>query len=229
MKKYWWIVLLLFLGILGGFVFLAYTNNSTNKPNYSAEKSNFNTMQNNTSTNLSNSNSTLNTNLNSNTNINKIPTVTEKEIATYSTKITNKKDSNRQGNISITCSALNNTIVEPGKTFSFCDIVGESTPEKGYKEANVIIEGVETKGLGGGNCQVSSTLYNAVLAVPTELSVVERHPHSAPVPYIEEGKDAAVSYGSHDFRFKNNTNSQVKIIAENTPDNITIKLIKLVK
>ena len=77
--------------------------------------------------------------------------------------------------------ALNNTIVNPGETFSFCDTVGPSTVERGYKIANVIIQGTETKGLGGGNCQVSSTLYNAVLAIPNELEVVERHPHSAPV------------------------------------------------
>jgi len=122
---------------------------------------------------------------------------------------------------------LNNSIVKPGETFSFCDTVGPSTVERGYKEANVIIQGTETKGLGGGNCQVSSTLYNAVLAVPNELEVLERHPHSAPVPYIEEGKDAAISYGSHDFKFKNNTDSDIKIVAENTTDSITIKLIKI--
>jgi len=80
-----------------------------------------------------------------------------------------------------------------------------------------------------GNCQVSSTLYNAVLAASTDLEVVERHPHSAPVPYIEEGKDAAISYGSHDFKFKNNTNSNIRIVAENTTNSITIKLIKLIK
>lgn len=233
MKKYWWIVFLFILVIIGGIAFFVYTNNSAIKPQYSVEKTEYNTTQNNISNNSQNNYTTLNTNLNNSpenaTNISKSSTVSEKEIATYSTKITNKKDTNRQGNISITCSALNNTIVEPGKTFSFCNIVGESTTEKGYKEANVIIEGIETKGLGGGNCQVSSTLYNAVLAVPEQLSVVERHPHSAPVPYIAEGKDAAISYGSHDFKFKNNTNSQIKIIAENTPDNITIKLLRLDK
>jgi len=121
-------------------------------------------------------------------------TPVEKEISTFSTLITNQKDSNRQGNISITCSVLNNTIVKSGETFSFCDVVGPSTVERGYKTANIIVQGTETKGIGGGNCQVSSTLYNAVLAVPNELEVIERHPHSARVPYIEAGKDAAISY-----------------------------------
>lgn len=226
MKKYWWIILILAICIIGGIAFFVYDNNSNNNPNYSAEKTDFNTTLNNTSNNTSNTSFT-------NTFDNAINTpkpsyIVEKEIASFSTKIQNKKDSNRQGNITITCSALTNTIVKPGETFSFCDVVGASTKEKGYKEANVIIQGVETKGLGGGNCQVSSTLYNAVLAAP-ELSVVERHPHSAPVPYIGEGKDAAISYGSHDFKFKNNSNSQIKVVAENTPDNITIKLIKLIK
>ena len=204
MKKYWWIILILAIAIIGGTVFFVYNNKSNNKPNYSAERSGYNATQNNTSdTSLNNNtssdnflNNTSNTSFenNTNTNINKTPSIIEQEIASFSTKITNKKDTNRQGNISITCSALNNTIVKPGETFSFCDVVGESTPEKGYKEANVIIEGIETKGLGGGNCQVSSTLYNAVLAASDQLSVVERHAHSAPVPYIEEGKDAAISY-----------------------------------
>lgn len=199
MKKYWWIILILVIGIIGCIVFFVYNTNSSNMPNYSAEKSGFNATQNTLDNNSSSDNSldgSSNTDFknNTNTNVNKTPSIIEQEIANFSTKITNKKDTNRQGNISITCSALNNTIVNPGETFSFCDVVGDSTPEKGYKEANVIIQGIETKGLGGGNCQVSSTLYNAVLAASDQLSVVERHPHSAPVPYIEEGKDAAVSY-----------------------------------
>lgn len=226
MKKYWWIALILVICIIVGIAFFIYKNNSNNTPNYSAEKTDFNTTFNNTSNNTSNT--TLTNTFDNAIYTPKPSSIVEKEIASFSTKIQNKKDSNRQGNITITCSALTNTIVKPGKTFSFCDVVGESTEEKGYKEANVIVQGIETKGLGGGNCQVSSTLYNAVLAAP-ELEVVERHPHSAPVPYIAEGKDAAISYGSHDFKFKNNSDSQVKVIAENTPDNITIKLIKLIK
>lgn len=228
MKKYLWIILIVGILAVGGFAFFYFSKDRFNSTSpYTAEKSIYNT----TSDNI-NTNNAINDDTYNNTNVSepseKAVTTVEKEISTFSTKIQNKKDSNRQGNIAITCSALTNTIVEPGKTFSFCDVVGESTEEKGYKEANVIVQGVETKGLGGGNCQVSSTLYNAVLAAP-ELTVVERHAHSAPVPYIEEGKDAAISYGSHDFKFKNNSDSQIKIIAENTPDNITIKLIKLIK
>lgn len=80
----------------------------------------------------------------------------------------------------------------------------------------------------GGNCQISSTLYNAVLAY-NELEIIERHPHSREVPYIEKGKDAAVSYGSYDFKFKNNSDSTIRIYASNTPDDISIRLVKLVR
>lgn len=179
MKKYLWIILLVVIGSIGGILYL-YSSNSKQNSDYSAEKSSSNSNPINSSTN--------------NISTVKPKTPVEYELSIYSTIIKNKKDSNRQRNITITCSALNNTIVKSGETFSFCDTVGPSTEERGYKTANVIIQGTETKGLGGGNCQVSSTLYNAVLAVPNELEVIERHPHSARVPYIEEGKDAAISY-----------------------------------
>ena len=189
MKNYAWIIILTIILIVGG-IFYFYKSNSQSDSYYSAEKSGAN---NNVSNNSSNSN-TIQNDISNSTSNSSPKTSKEKEIASYSTKIKNQKDSNRQGNITITCLALNNTIVKSGETFSFCDTVGESTEDRGYKEANVIIKGTETKGLGGGNCQVSSTLYNAVLAAPNEVEVIERHAHSAPVPYIEEGKDAAVSY-----------------------------------
>ena len=194
MKKSIWIILLVAILIVGGIIYF-YKSKNNSGSNYSAEKSSLNNVSNtNNSTNNTSNFTSNNVVVNNTTNSATAKTTVEKEIASYSTKIQNKKDTNRQGNITITCSALNNTIVKAGETFSFCNTVGQSTIDKGYKEANVIIQGTETKGLGGGNCQVSSTLYNAVLAVPSELEVVERHAHSAPVPYIEEGKDAAISY-----------------------------------
>ena len=152
MKKYWWIILILVLSVIGGIIFYIYTNNSVSKPNYISKKSGFNSTLDNSTNNVLNMNSTnsLNsTSFQNETNPSVTSNIVEKEIASFSTKITNKKDTNRQGNISITCSTLNNTIVKPNETFSFCDVVGDSTPEKGYKEANVIVQGVETKGLGG--------------------------------------------------------------------------------
>lgn len=161
---------------------------------------------------------------NSKKNISK-PIVKEIEIANFSTKIYNK-EVDRQNNIDITCKTLSMVEIQPGEIFSFCNIVGKATPEKGYKEADIYVEGKKEKGLGGGNCQVSTTLYNAVLQV-AELEVIERHQHSGRVPYIEKGKDAAVAYGNYDFKFKNNTGNVIKIVMQHTVDNITAKLIKI--
>ena len=116
----------------------------------------------------------------------------ETEIASFTTKIYTK-DSDRQNNISITCSSLNDTTIENGQTFSFCNTVGKATSSKGYKKADVFKDGEKVEALGGGNCQVSSTLYNAVLKV-SDLKVTERHEHSNKVPYVPKGKDAAVAH-----------------------------------
>lgn len=153
-------------------------------------------------------------------------TPTEKELATFSTKIL-VKESGRQHNLHLTCETLNGTRIEPGETFSFCNTVGKATKEKGYEEADVYdSEGNVTKGLGGGNCQISSTLYNAVLAVP-DLEVVERHEHSRKVTYVEKGKDAAVAYGSVDFRFKNNTGKPIRIYANTDDCTVTTRIVSI--
>lgn len=187
---------------------------NTNTSNYQAERSSTNTNQ----------NTNINTNVNTNTNATKV-TKKETEIAQFSTKIYSK-DPERQNNVGITCKTLSSKEVQPSETFSFCDTVGKSTTEKGYQKADIYVDGKKEQGLGGGNCQVSTTLYNAVLNVP-ELEVVERHEHSGHVPYIQKGKDAAVSYGAYDFKFKNNTSNVIKIVMENTEENITAKLIKI--
>ena len=82
------------------------------------------------------------------------------------------------------------------------------------------------KDLVGGNCQISSTLYNAVLSVPT-LDVTERHEHSNHVPYVQKGKDAAVAYGSYDFKFRNNSGNDIKINCSTDSKSITVTLISL--
>lgn len=137
MRKYSWIILLLAIGAVGGIIYL-YSSNSNPNSDYSAQKSSLN----NNSVDVTNSSTNNISSLTAKTPV-------EKEISTYSTLIKNQKDSNRQGNITITCSVLNNTLVKSGETFSFCDTVGPSTVERGYKTANVIIQGTETKGLGG--------------------------------------------------------------------------------
>ena len=150
----------------------------------------------------------------------------EEEISSFSTKI-KKKDEERQNNIQITCESINGTEIKPGEVFSFCNTVGKATTQKGYQKADIYVDGKKKQGLGGGNCQVSTTIYNAVLNIP-ELEIVERHKHSGHVTYIQDGKDAAVSYGSYDFKFKNNTQNTIKIVMEKTPDDVSAKLIRIV-
>lgn len=150
----------------------------------------------------------------------------EETIATFTTKIYNK-ESARQNNIKITCNTLNNTIVRSGSTFSFCDTIGPATSEKGYQEADIFDkDGNKKKGLGGGNCQVSTTLYNAVLKTPN-LTVIERHEHSNKVPYISKGKDAAVAYGGYDLKFRNDTGFDIMIKTEANNSNVIITLVKI--
>lgn len=149
----------------------------------------------------------------------------ESEISSYSTTIKDRAEG-RLTNINITCNTLNNTVIRNGSTFSFNEIVGKPTAERGYQEASVIIDHKTEKGIGGGNCQVSSTLYNAVLAIPS-LTIIERHEHGKDVTYVPEGKDAAVSYGSLDFKFRNGTGHDIRIQATTDNQTITIKLIQL--
>lgn len=226
MKKYILIIIAIVL-ITGGVWWWKASNNNIKETqeknstsNYQAERSSTNqNMENNTNT----SNATNSTN-NQQQNQTEVPSK-EIEIARFSTKVYNK-DSKRQNNMAITCKALSTKKIEPDETFSFCNTVGKATSSKGYQEADIYVDGKKEKGLGGGNCQVSTTLYNAVLKVP-ELEVTERHQHSGKVPYIQAGKDAAVAYGAYDFKFKNNTGSTIKIVMENTSNNITAKIIKL--
>lgn len=235
LKNKLWIILAIFIVIgIGIAVYFFSKNNNYNKSDYSAEKTAVNQQNNteNTSNNVNTNNSVESTTNTTNTitipqnsDVNKPKT--EETLSSFSTKIYTK-DSARQNNISITCSTLNETIVANGSTFSFCNTVGQATSAKGYQEADIFDnEGNKKKGLGGGNCQVSTTLYNAVLKVPS-LIVTERHEHSNKVPYIETGKDAAVAYGSYDLKFKNETGYDIMIKSEFTSDKINITLYKLI-
>ena len=150
----------------------------------------------------------------------------EEPLTSFSTNILDKSEG-RQTNIVLTCSSLNGTIVKPGETFSFCDTVGKATPNKGYKEAKVFdSEGNVTMGYGGGNCQVSSTLYNAILE-DANFEIVERHPHAHKVDYVESGKDASVACGSVDFKFKNNNTFDIRIDASTDGNAVYISIIKI--
>lgn len=145
-------------------------------------------------------------------------------IGTFSTKLTDKT-TERLNNIELGISALNNSTIKPGETFSFNETIGPRTSEKGYREAIIFDgHGNKEKGLGGGICQISSTLYNAALSA--DLEIVERHQHSRNVPYIEEGKDATVSYGADDLKIYNQLSHSVRILAAIENDKIIIKIEK---
>ena len=216
-KNKWIIVFIIFLLIaIGVGIYLYYTKNNKNN-NYTAEKtSSSNEIDN-------NSDSTY-----ENTNTAPSETIKEETISSFSTKLYSK-DTSRQNNIKITCNTLNNTIVNSGETFSFCQTVGQATTSKGYEKADIYDKnGNKKQGLGGGNCQVSTTLYNAVLTVPS-LVVTERHEHSNNVPYVKKGLDAAVAYGSYDFKFRNNLTNGIKILASTDDNYVYISLIELKK
>lgn len=149
----------------------------------------------------------------------------ETPIASYATKIKDNS-AGRLENIRITCKAISGKVIEPGQRFSFNEIVGEPTTAKGYKEASVIIDHKTEKGIGGGNCQVSSTIYNAVLNVPT-LVVTERHEHGKDVTYVPDGKDAAVSYGSLDLKFRNDTGKRIRIDVTTDDSNISVAIVQI--
>ncbi len=130
-----------------------------------------------------------------------------KTIATYTTTTTS--NSNRNENIRLACQAINGSIINPGQEFSFNETTGARTEAKGYKPATAYLNGEVVQEPGGGVCQVSSTLYNAV--VFAGLKSTERHAHSYEPSYVTPGEDAAVSYGGPDFKFVNNSDYPVAI------------------
>jgi vancomycin resistance protein YoaR len=132
----------------------------------------------------------------------------------------NKNDRNRGENIRIASEKIHNTLLGPGEVFSFNDVVGPRTAEAGYQVAHVYTAGEVVDGIGGGICQVSSTLYNAVLYAGLE--TVERWNHVFTVEYVPLGQDATVSYGSVDFKFRNSTAWPIRIEAEVTDTNLVI-------
>ncbi|HHT69967.1 MAG TPA: hypothetical protein GX016_00125 [Firmicutes bacterium] len=129
-------------------------------------------------------------------------------IGIFSTRF-NAAATDRSYNLKLGADALNGYLIEPGEVFSFNAVVGPREAEQGYREAPIIINDELVPGVGGGICQVSSTLYNAVLL--SGLKPVERRNHSLPSAYIGLGRDATVSYGGIDFKFKNTRPEPVMI------------------
>ena len=123
----------------------------------------------------------------------------------------NQGDVSRSSNVALAAKLINGTVIMPGGEFSYNGTVGKRTAEAGFKVAHVYINNEVADGLGGGICQVSSTLYCAVLYA--NLEVLERVNHQLPVSYVPLGQDATVDYGNIDFRFRNNTGYPLRIVA----------------
>ena len=134
----------------------------------------------------------------------------------------NARNKNRSTNIELAVQAINNHVVFPGETFSFNRVVGKRTVEKGYEKAKVIVKGEYAEDIGGGICQVSSTLFNAVDSAG--LKIVQRFSHSRHVSYIPPGRDATVSWYGPDFEFRNIYNQPIIIQARTMGNLLVIKL-----
>ena len=130
---------------------------------------------------------------------------------------------NRIRNITLAAEFINGTVLNPGEVFSFNEVVGQRTQQRGFLEANGIVGGRLTPVWGGGICQASSTIYDAILR--TQLEVVERRAHGLTVSYLPYGQDATVAYGNLDFKFKNNTDFPLRLETTISGRNITAKLI----
>lgn len=136
----------------------------------------------------------------------------------YSSSIKNRKE-----NIKLASEKFNNMKLKPGDEISFNDIVGEISEANGFKNATVIVGGEYEKGIGGGICQVSTTLYNSLIL--SDLEIVERHNHSRPINYVDLGTDAAVARGYKDLKFKNNTSNPIIILAQADGQKLDFKVL----
>ena len=136
----------------------------------------------------------------------------------YSSSVKNRKE-----NIRLAASKFNNMKLNPGDEISFNDVVGEISEKTGFKSATVIVGGEYESGIGGGICQVSTTLYNSLIL--SDLEITERHNHSRPIHYVDLGTDAAVARGYKDLKFKNNTNNPILILSEANGEKLNFKVL----
>jgi len=150
-----------------------------------------------------------------------IPYLEDVVVASYTTYFSSS-DVGRNKNIELSAKAINNVIVGSGDTFSFNTVVGPRDEKNGYQPAPEIINKKLVMGIGGGICQTSSTLFNAVDQLP--IKFVERHHHSLDVGYVPKGRDATVSYGGLDFRFQNTSDVPFLIKATYGKDFLTIEI-----
>lgn len=148
-------------------------------------------------------------------------------IGEYTTTLLDRSDS-RINNIRLASQKINCTVLSPGEEFSFNRTVGRRTAAKGYEEAPIIVRTPEgpkkKKAKGGGICQISTTMYNAV--EKSGLKVTERHMHSKNVGYVPRGDDATVSYGSVDFRFVNNRDHPIMLRVKVNRKSLTVRILE---
>ena len=146
------------------------------------------------------------------------------KMSTFTTETT--KDRDRNKNIEISAAALNGKVVYPGESLSFNNTTGKRTYEKGYREAHAIVGGVLVDDTGGGVCQTSSTLFNAV--VRADLEIVKRYAHSWPSIYVNRGEDATVNWPNRDFVFKNTSPYPIFIRAWYDKYQVTVEIYGLI-
>lgn len=123
-------------------------------------------------------------------------------------------------NIRLSANAISNKLILPGEELSYNNLTGPRSSQSGYQEANVIIGGELTPGLGGGVCQTSTTMYNALLL--SDVTILERHPHSIPANYVPYGQDAAVAYGYLDLKFRNDFDFPIYTYAKILGDSLYV-------
>ncbi|WP_379598204.1 VanW family protein [Oceanobacillus luteolus] len=147
--------------------------------------------------------------------------ITRKKLGSYTT-FYNSTNKERSTNIMLSAKAMHGTVIFPGEVFSFNKTVGERTEKRGYKKAPVIVKGEFAEDIGGGICQVSSTLFNAVDL--RGIQMIERFTHSRSVPYVPPGRDATVSWWGPDFSFKNLYNEPIVITARAAYGSLTVEV-----
>lgn len=160
--------------------------------------------------------------------VEEIPTITKEynekltqKISTYSTNVADSTGG-RKHNVKLALSKFNGFVLNPNEEISFNEITGAQTIENGYKNATIIYNGEFTDGIGGGICQASSTLYNALLLGGVE--ILEVHKHTLPVKYVPLGLDAMVSEYTADLRFKNTSDYPIYIRTSSNSSSVTCEL-----
>ena len=222
-NKKWIIGIVILLAILGVIVYFMFFRNTNNTPesNYNPSRISYNTtLANNENSNISSNGSTNSTNSNETKKVK-----TETKISNFSTPIVDDNE-NRITNIKITCSRISDTVVKADEEFSFCKVVGQPSSADGYKEAHAFVDGELVNAIGGGNCQVSTTVYNAAKEIDG-VEITERHEHGKEVGYIEMGKDATVAYDYLDLKFENNNDFDLKLDAYVKGDKVCVDIYKI--